>query len=55
MMWIENRTGRGGNTPRLHHKHMRVDAPAFLCIGQDLARDKSCVYDGGEIGSTDGE
>ena len=51
-MRIERRTGLGGSTQRLHHKHMRVDTPAFLCIGQGLARVKSCVYDGGETGST---
>jgi hypothetical protein len=33
---------------------MRVDAPAFLCIGQVPNTDKSCVYDGGELGSTGG-
>jgi len=32
---------------------MRVDTPAFLCIEQDLARVKSCVYAGVEIESTD--
>jgi len=26
--------GLRGSTAHLHHKHMRVDAPAFQCMGQ---------------------
>ena len=52
MMLNERQTGLGGSTQRLHHKNMRVDAPTFLCIGQGLARVKSCACDGGELGST---
>lgn len=33
---------------RPHHEHMRVDAPAFQCMGLGLARDKSCALDGDE-------
>ncbi len=45
-------TGLGGSTQRLHHEYMRVDAPTFLSIGQGPEGYKSCIFDGGELGST---
>jgi len=57
MIQIEDRTGQGGSTPRLHHKHI---IEAYKKVWGDRWKEywikyNWCVYDGGELGSTDGD
>tara|TARA_Y100001978_G_scaffold197432_1_gene208282 strand:+ start:335 stop:529 length:195 start_codon:yes stop_codon:yes gene_type:complete len=59
MIQIEDRTGQGGSTPRLHHKHTDLKlVDAYKKVYGDRWKDMWvkyhwCVYDGGELGSTD--
>jgi len=62
MKRFESWTGPGGGTRRLHHKHMDVQKLKEAYIKVYGKRWKEywikyhwCVYDGGEIGSTDGD
>ena len=67
MMWIESRTGRGCNAPRLHHKEIAVLKLILKFFGTknsveanyrrecNVDYDDLCMqslYEGGEIGST---
>ena len=52
MVDVRGYTGHGGGTRRLHQKYLRVAVTAFFYRRQDLARNKSSIFDGGEIGST---
>tara|TARA_B100001057_G_scaffold431206_1_gene458482 strand:- start:83 stop:271 length:189 start_codon:yes stop_codon:yes gene_type:complete len=57
----ERWTGPGGGTPRLHHKHIDTKlVEAYKKVWGERWKQKWvehnwCVYDGGEIGSTDSQ
>ena len=61
MIQVKRRAGRGGSTLHLHHKHTDLKlVEAYKKVYGDRWKEMWvkyhwCVYDGGEIGLTDGQ